>query len=230
MTRRPWFRVPRMCVVSLMGLIGLACREVTSTTTPYVPPVTPDEPPAPSVTSLAPGLGSTGGGAVLKITGASLATVSRTGTTTVTVMLGGIPVEASNAAGGGTVLYAVAPAHEAGTVDLVVTDARGRTAVLSSAFTYASPESFEFDGEWYQFLGDYHDIFFGFKVVEGALASITCGNLTLALSPPMSIRRGEFAYRGEDGISATARIVAETQVRASVKAGPCSADGIYMNR
>ena len=43
-------------------------------------------------------------------------------------------------------LYLSTPAHAAGTVEVIVTNPDGRAA--SGTFTYASPATFDFNGDW----------------------------------------------------------------------------------
>ena len=88
--------------------------------------------PAPTVTSLSPTTGSTAGGTSVTITGTNLTglTAVSFGTTAATSFT---PVSATSAT-------AVAPAHAAGLVDVMVTTPGGTSAVsVGDQFTYATP-------------------------------------------------------------------------------------------
>jgi IPT/TIG domain len=83
----------------------------------------------PSVTAVSPASGSTAGGAAVTISGSHLA--DATGVT-----FGGTPATAVSAVSD-SLLTATAPAHAAGGVDVVVSDAAGQSAVgAGDAFTY----------------------------------------------------------------------------------------------
>ena len=149
-------------------------------------PAPPSWDPAPTILSVTPSIGSTGGGAHIKITGAGL--------------LPGIRVAfgATNVAGwfdtysGG--VFVTTPSHAPGSVDVEVTNVDGQNAVAMGAYTFAAPESFDVNGNWrgVSFAGDYDEPF-TFTVVNGAVVSITCSTSGLVrLSPPAPIIHGEF--------------------------------------
>jgi hypothetical protein len=64
-----------------------------------------------------------------------------------TVTFGGIPVRGRFFAGNPTV-YLSAPAHAAGTVDVVVSGQGGQLVKLTDAYTYVSTLTFDFNGDW----------------------------------------------------------------------------------
>ena len=153
-------------------------------------PTAPSQPeprnPAPTILSVTPSIGSTGGGASIRITGAEL--------------LPGIRVSfgATNVAGkfdqysGGVIV--TTPSHAPGSVDVVVTNVDGQNAVAIGAYTFAAPESFDVVGNWrgVSFAGDYDEPF-TFTVVNGAVVDLTCSTSGLVrLSPPAPIIHGEF--------------------------------------
>jgi len=92
--------------------------------------------PEPVISELIPNIGSAAGGAPLIIRGPGLAYA-------VTVTVDGIvtPFVAE-----WDDLYLSMPAHQAGTVEVVVTNTDGQMA--SSVFTYASPGTLDFNGDW----------------------------------------------------------------------------------
>ncbi|HYP26951.1 MAG TPA: PKD domain-containing protein, partial [Blastocatellia bacterium] len=84
----------------------------------------------PTITSVLPNTSPTLGGVPFVITGTNFAAGA-------TVKVGGTP--ASNViVNGGTSISAVAPAHAAGVVDVVVTNPSGQSATLTRGFTYVS--------------------------------------------------------------------------------------------
>jgi hypothetical protein len=75
-------------------------------------------------------------------------------------VVGGIRVDSlrTNFRSLGTAIYFDAPAHPAGPVDVVVTNPGGRADTLAGAYTYAEPETFDFNGEWWGFeIGPEHN-------------------------------------------------------------------------
>jgi hypothetical protein len=87
--------------------------------------------PAPTVTSIAPGKGSTSGGTSITITGSGFAAGA-------TVSVGGVSATGI-ALSGSTTIMATTPAHAAGTVGVTVMNPDGQTGTLNSAFTYVPP-------------------------------------------------------------------------------------------
>lgn len=87
---------------------------------------------APVVTSLAPTSGSTAGGTTVSISGGNFQSSG------VTVRFGGVAATSVNVTSSSN-LTAVAPAHAAGAVDVVVSNPDGQGATLASAYTYVTP-------------------------------------------------------------------------------------------
>lgn len=113
----------RLAAVLAASWLAAAC--------PGSNPTTPTPPqPGPTIASVTPSSGSTLGGTAVTITGTNF-------TGSLAVMLGG--VAATDVRVSGTVsITAVAPAHAAGAVDVVVAAGTG-TATLTSGFTYVAP-------------------------------------------------------------------------------------------
>jgi hypothetical protein len=88
--------------------------------------------PGPSVTSVSPASGTTSGGFAVTLAGANFATNG-----TVTVTFGGTAATNVTVVGG-TSLIAIAPAHAAGTVSVVVTNPDGQAGTLVNGFTYGT--------------------------------------------------------------------------------------------
>ena len=95
--------------------------------------------PPPVISELVPNSGSTAGGVPILIKGTGVGSA-------VTVTVGGIVSTFENEWGPDDPIYLSTPAHAAGTVEVIVTDRYGQTG--SGEFTYASPATFDFNGDW----------------------------------------------------------------------------------
>jgi hypothetical protein len=178
-------------------------------------PVPPEQGnPALTILSVTPSIGSTGGGAHIKITGAGLLPSTR-------VAFGATNVAAwfDKYSGG---IFVTTPSHAPGSVDVVVTNVDGQNAVAIGAYTFAAPESFDVNGNWRGvfFAGDYDEPL-TFTVVNGAVVDFTCSTSGLVrLSPPVPIVHGEFSSRGEDGVAISGTILAPNEAMGVVNVGP----------
>jgi hypothetical protein len=192
-------------------------------TSPTPPPVVVPSGPSPSVTSVSPDIGSTGGTSVT-ITGVGF----RSGAS---VTLGGIvirgcslPTENCGWVEGSTTIFASAPAHAAGSVDVVVTNPDGQAGRLAGGYTYAIPESFEANGIWEGGADSNYGTPLRFSVQNDALVSISCGvSGTVTLSPPPPISHGEFSFVGPDGATVSGRIVSPNWALGKINMSPCFA-------
>ena len=168
------------------------------------------------VTEVFPNVGSTGGGTSVKITGTGF----HVGTT---VKIDGMVRPAYFPSGsGGTSMTFTAQAHTSGTVDIVVTNPDGQT--LTKGYTYASPDSFDFNGDWEGWAYKDPDFDGGvvilFTVRNNVLVSLSCGSaLDFTSSPPL-VSNGEFAFAG-DGGSVSGRILSANQASGTIDAGTC---------
>jgi hypothetical protein len=98
---------------------------------------------------------------------------------------------------------------------VTVTNPDGRSALATNAYTFASPEYFDVNGNWKgpAFSGDYDEPF-TFTVVNGAVVSISARTSgVVALSSPVPITHGEFSFRYEDGVAVSGRILAPNEVQ-----------------
>ncbi len=210
MTKRPrathWGRL----FASLMGVWGAAgCGRG-----PTAPSQSELRNPAPTILSVTPSIGSSGGGASIKITGAGLLPG-------ISVAFGATNVAAwfDKYSGG---VFVTTPSHAPGSVDVVVTNVDGQSGVAIGAYTFAAPESFDVNGNWQgvSFAGDFDEPF-KFTVVNSAVVSITCATSGLVrLSPPAPIIHGEFSFAGEDGIALSGRILAPNEAKGVVNVDP----------
>lgn len=182
-------------------------------------PAGPSQQPIPGATTVAfifPNTGSTAGGTLLTITGTGF----QAGTT---VTLDGSAVRNAYVRNSTTIHFS-SPAHAAGTVDVVVTNPGGQADTLSGGYTYASPLSFDFNGNWEGTAGPELDTVMRFTVQNNALASVSCGTSgTLTFSPPPSVSNGEFSFFGNDGVGVSGRIVAASDAVGTINIAPCTA-------
>lgn len=221
--------IMRAAIGLLPILFSIACgsSDATSTQSTSGPPGAP--PPvtlgaAPYVSSVSPSAGSTGGDTPVKVKGAGFAASK--------VTFGDVTVTASwdRRDSTGTTLYLVAPPHAAGTVDVLVTNAGGLSYRLLGGYTYALPQTFEFNGTWLGFGMNGEDIPLGFTINKDSLVALQCDALVVRLSTPVPVRNGEFTYLGADGIAATGRIVSAKQAVGSMNLPPCMSALVRVER
>ena len=166
---------------------------------------------APSVTSILPNVGSIGGATEVTIAGANLGT---------TVTFGGVSVQGRFFSGSST-MYLSAPAHAAGAVDVVVTGYGGQLVTLTDAYTYVSPLTFDFNGNWASYGQTDQDGLIVFTIRDNLLLSVSCGaDVMLTLSPPRPVTNGEFSFVS-DGVEFSGRIVAASDATGTIKLGSC---------
>ena len=118
-------------VLSLAFAVGCAACDGQSPSGPT--PLPPAAPSAPTVTGISPSTGSTARPTPVTISGTGFLAGA---TVTVDVVAVGITVVNS------TTITAIAPAHAAGAVDVVVTNPSGSGGMLTAAFTYSFEEPF----------------------------------------------------------------------------------------
>jgi hypothetical protein len=214
-----------------LGMTGCGSSSTPSAPTPTTPtsvtPVTTTVGTA-SVTSLSPNLGSTGGATEVIIKGAGLGA---------TVTFGGVAVQGrfdSRSPNGLMVVYT--PPHAAGTVDVVATSLSGLPVTVPNAFTYAPPETFDFNGSWAGFGNNGQDSQILFTIQNNTLISAACDDLpgypgrSLSFSPPLPVTNSEFSYAGGDGAVFSGRIVSPTTATGVIRLGPCASDAWYASK
>jgi hypothetical protein len=126
-----------------------------------------------------------------------------------------------------TALFFTTPPHAAGVVDLVVGNAGDLPATLGAAYTYASPASFDFNGEWSGYVVGAYEFYFYFTIRSDRLVSVSCitnatdhsrdaeaNSLAIASPPPTS--SGEFTHP-----NVTGRIVSATEAAGTISFPPC---------
>ena len=183
-----------------------------------------------TISTLQPASGSTGGGASMTITGTGFQLNT-------TVTFGGERVNAF--AGTTTTLYLTTPVHAAGDVDVVVSRPDGQSTTLTRGFTYAPPQSFNFNGTWVGYalahppIGAqnrplHSDMDMRLTIENNVLTSFTCGGSDIAFSPA-AIVNGEFSLAAEF-IPITGRIVAANESIGTISTTACPATLWYATK
>lgn len=192
-------------VLSLVALGVIGCDNARSPSAPSPPSPAVQQPtpqPAgiqPSIKAIAPRVGSTRGGAWPRITGANFQSGA-------TVRLGGMALTA-------TVLDAetiaiLTPAHAAGTVDVIVTNPGGMEDRLAGGYAYASPETFDFNGDWVAHVGPDYEMDMRFTIQNNVLVSLSCNmSSPLTLASALTVSNGEFAFQGDGGLTMSGTLV-----------------------
>ena len=186
------------------GLVG--CGEHGSPSAPSAPsppsvqqPSPQPNPIQPTVAAVAPHEGSTRGGAWATITGADFQPGA-------TVRLGDGAVTAY--VHDSATMSFFTTAHSAGTVDVVVTNPGGLFTRLTGAYTFAPPESFDFNGEWVAHAGSEYETDMRFTIRNDTLVSVSCGgSAALTFSPPPTVHDGDFSFVGDDGLAISGTLV-----------------------
>ena len=183
----------------------------------------------PVISKLLPNIGSTGGGAPVNIIG--------TGTggmySVVTLTVDGIVSTFEDGWPYYDAIYSSMPAHAAGTVEVIVTDRYGRTG--SSQFTYASPATFDFNGDW-EGSAETFPREWGTRLVltirDNTAVSVLClvcrdsicaiGSApSLTLDPPPVVANGEFSFAGSGGVSITGKFLSPMYASGSLNMPSC---------
>jgi hypothetical protein len=186
-----------------------------------VAPVNP-----PFVSAVFPTTGSTGGGTALTITGAGFQTGA-------TVTLGAVRQTAN--VENSTTIRVTTSAHDAGLVEISVTNPDGRAVTFNGGYNYASPQSFDFNGAWVGYAlahpdaqmrsaPQHSDMEMRFTIESNRLTNITCGGENLAFLALPSVSEGAFFVPGDDDVATiSGRIVSEMSAVGTINTGACPA-------
>jgi len=192
---------------------GLLCVLVMSTacgSDARLSPTTPTSKSAAalSVNGISPSSGSSSGGTPVEITGDGFNPGS-------TVIFGGTAMKVSYV--DSQKLVAMTPAGAVGLVDVLVTNPDGQSGTLREGYTYASPETYDVNGEWTGSADSHSGTDFGFTIRDRALISVSCGtSQSVTLSPPVPVVNGEFSLRGEESVAISGRIVSPNRAFGTV--------------
>jgi IPT/TIG domain len=169
---------------------------------------------APVISELRPNIGSTGGVPII-ITGTGMGFH-------VTVTVDGI-VSTFEYSWDDDAIFLSMPAHAAGTVEVIVTDRYGQAG--KSEFTYASPATFDFNGDWQGWAEDYvlrESRRLQLTIRDNTVVSVSCDSApSLTLDPPPVVANGEFSFAGSDGVSITGRILSPNSASGSIDMASC---------
>ncbi len=159
--------------------------------------------PEPSIAGLSPDAGSTGGSTPLKIVGSGFQPGA-------VVFIDGIAISAFVL--DHRTIYACAPPHDAGQVDLVVVNPNGLSDWAIKAYTFVPPQSFDFNGDWIGVAGSEHQMEVRFTIRNNELASVSCGNSgVVTFSPAPTVDYGVFSVARPDGVGISGRIVSASE-------------------
>jgi hypothetical protein len=180
--------------------------------------------PPPVITELRPNLGSTGGGTWISIIGTGFQFGP-------TVTVGGIVTPLDDHWAG--VLYLFTPAHAAGTAEVIVTNPDGQSG--SAGFTYVSPATLDFNGDWKGYaenLAAWKFAHLELTIRNNVVASVSCGERhdgvgasSLTLAPPPVVANGGFSFAGSGGDSITGKIVSPNTASGSISMASCISRG-----
>lgn len=187
-------------------------------------PIGPTEPrPQPPVISeLRPNIGSTGGGTLLTINGTGVGAAA-------TVTVGGIVTTFEAEWGADDPIHLSTPAHAAGTAEVIVTDRYGQAAI--GVFTYTSPATFDFNGDWKGYaenLAAWKFAHLELIIRNDVVVSVSCGQRydgtgasSLTLDRPTIVANGGFSFAGNGGDSITGDIVSPNSAFGSIHMAAC---------
>ena len=111
--------------------------------------------------------------------------------------------------------------HAVGAVDVTVTNPGGLSATLPGGYTYALPDTFDFNGDWIAHAGPDFEIDMRFTIQNDVLVSIACGSDTShTIAAPLQIKNGSFPPVG-DGFSFSGTIASGQTSFGQVNAPGC---------
>lgn len=123
-----------------------------------------------------------------------------------------------------TIQFSRSGAHAVGSVDVTVTNPGGFAATLREGYRYASPESFDANGEWIAHADGWNDFMtdMRFTVRNDALVSLSCGTPVLLSMPiPLSRQNGTFTAGATDGLTISGTLASTTTSYGRVNAPGC---------
>ena len=212
---------------SIICVLGVAWGISGCSESPPVPPTGPSSTTlplplplaAPAVTEVTPSAGSVGGGASVKIVGTGFqpGMVATFGGTTVTGRYDSRDTAFST-------FYIKAPAHAAGIVDLVVTNADGQSHRFAPGFTYAPQESFDLTGSWGGYTINGEDTWVEFEIRENKIVSASCGydvTRPFAFVSLPVVGSGQFSFTADDGAAMSGRVVSASEILGTISFPQC---------
>ena len=203
---------------ALLALVA-ACSDGRSPTPPtsLQPPTSPTPPVTgvqPVVTGISPSIGSDRGGGWGAITGIDFMAGA-------ILTLGGSGIR-TTLQDSTTIRFSGIPAHATGRVDVVVTNPGGLSGTLSRGYTFASPASFDFSGDWVAHAGPEYEIDMRFTIKRNQLVSLSCGGVPVALSAPAEVLGPEFSVGANAGVTMTGTLVSPVNAVGTIDVPACS--------
>ena len=203
-----------------LALLGLAatvagCGRADAPSSLSAPSAPQANVPTPSVTAISPNVGSTSGGTPIMITGNAL----QPG---VTVNFDSVTVPGTFDSRYTDRIFVQTPAHVAGTLDVVVTNAGGQPGRFVGGYTYVSPESFDFNGRWAGFAWDGSDRSVSFTIQDDGVVRVSCETSTITFSSPPLVSNGAFSFAQGDGNHMSGKIVSASVAVGTIDIAPCA--------
>jgi IPT/TIG domain-containing protein len=203
---------------ALLALVTACSDGRSPTPSTSLPLPTSPTPPAtgvrPVVTGITPSIGSDRGGGWGAITGTDF-----TAGAILTLGGSGIRIFSQDRT---TLRFSGIPAHAIGTVDVVVTNPGGLSGTLSNGYTFASPASFDFSGDWIAHAGPEYEIDMRFAIRQNQLVSLSCGGVAVALSAPAEVLGAEFSVGANAGVTMTGTLVSPVNAVGTIDVPACS--------
>ena len=179
----------------------------------------PSQRPAPVVTEVVPSAGSVRGGATVKIVGTGFAPG-------MLAMFGSVQATGrfDSRDTSYTTFYTEAPAHAAGTIDLVVVNSDRQSHRLASGFTYAPQESFDLTGSWGGYSLNGEDTWVEFEIRNNQLVSASCVwdvTTPIAFASFPIVENGAFSFSTDGGATMSGSAVSASEVSGSISFPQC---------
>ena len=210
--------IPLAGVIGLMGALSGCSQSSGLPASPSV--ISTPSGAAPAVTSVLPSVGSAAGGATIKIVGTGF----RPG---MIAMFDGIKVTGrfDSRDTSFTTFYSETPAHAVGAVDLTVINPDGQSYRVEAGYTYASPDSFDPNGDWGGYSLNGTDTWVEFVIRDNRLVSASClfnARVDLTFAELPSVERGEFSVIADGGATISGRIVSASEMAGTISVPSCT--------
>ncbi|HYN09707.1 MAG TPA: IPT/TIG domain-containing protein [Vicinamibacterales bacterium] len=173
----------------------------------------------PVISELLPNIGSTGGGTPITIRGTGF----KLG---LTLRVDGI-VSTDHYLVNSTTIQLYTSGHAAGTVEVIVTNPDGQAG--SGEFTYASPATFDLNGDW-QGRADgiaWAEWPFVMTIRDNMVVSVSCGASSLTLDPPPIVANGAFSFAGSGGVFITGKFLSPIFADGAINTASCPGNNAY---
>lgn len=213
----------RATMVFALLAVVTACGDGRSSTSPISSPLPTSPTPTPPTTGLqpviagiTPSVGSDRGGGWGTISGTDFENGA-------ILKVGGSRVLVATFEDSTMIRFSGIPSHATGRVDVVVTNPGGLSSTLSGGYMFASPSSFDFNGDWTAHAGPEYEVDMRFTVRQNRLVSLSCAGVTVALSAPAEVVGAEFAVGANAGVTMTGTLVSPVNAFGTIDVPACSA-------